>query len=391
MLNYKQSLYIISSKHINLKNNLKKVEITMNLLTQLHECKQPLELHTFLNGWIDPKIGLFFGGRRFVRTGEIGSISLNDIVKQFKAIHQNAPKDIETLKIEKEIHRTIYTLDCCANEYLSTKSYFIFLATAIKSFVGNLFFNRNKILYSIKRDIESAEIDIQAAIAEEKRRFFSLSFNEILDMIHDSNTNENQKTNLKKHLNEKLYHVSGDGLEEIRKAFVLLKGDQEKFIDLTMYVASSCSKVLMIDLCELFESLHWPTEDLKSQMLPKILKDSILSYSRNDSIRSSTKVVEGSLTIKIIFDPRKIFGCRNFTTNPIETPPCLAKALALTSISVGKKIFRRLKKKSSEANFSLPPTLKVEVASFHECAVPLSMVNPMRPYLSNSPFSIRLV
>ncbi|MFA6915871.1 MAG: hypothetical protein WC222_05700 [Parachlamydiales bacterium] len=374
----------------------------MPILNQLYECKQANELQAFLYKKITPDIGRFFGGRRFVLLGESGSLSLNDIVKQFKAIHQNSPKNKDILKIEKDIDEKIYRLDSNANELLNNKNYFVFIITTIKSFIGNLIFDRDQILDSIREEIGSElrsirEKKIQllySPIQEKKRqqreRFYLLSISEIVNELYNPNTKEKRKTKLKKYLYEKLLKVSNSNdIEEVKKAFSFLIKNQPNFIDLAKDVEGCCRNLVTNDVCKLFESLQWPTEDLKKQYLPEFLKSSILNYS-NNSIRCLTRTVNGSLIIKIIIDPKNIFGCgMGFTTNPINTPPSLAKALAVASISVGEKAFLHIKEKCPQANIPLPIKLEIELATFSECTIPRSMLDPMLPYLLSNPhFSI---
>lgn len=360
----------------------------MTILNRLSACRQPNELQAFLNETITPHIGCFFGGRRFVLLGESGSLSLNDIVKQFKAIHQNSPRNKDILKIEKDISKKIYKLDSEANILLEKKhkkNYFVFLITAIRSFIAKFIF-RDKILGSIRREIEFELGSIREKKIQERNRFYSLSISEIVDELYNQNTNEKQKEKLKGCLSEKLSKVSNNNdIKEIKKAFALLN-DQENFIALVKDVERFCDLVTLA-ICELFESLQWPTEDLKKQYLPEILRKSIFDIG-NNTITYKAEMVKGSLIIQIIIDPRGIFGRRNFITKPINTPPSLAKAVALACISIGEKVLQQ-NEKHPQANIPLPIKLEIKVSTFFECVVPRSMVEPMIPYLLSNPhFSI---
>lgn len=89
------------------------------------------------------------GGRYYQLEGEKTLYTLNDIVRNFEKIIQNPSPSTDSKKI-KSVIKEIRKLDQSAQSQLQEKSLTIKIATYIRQFFGNLFFDKNKFLNKIQ-------------------------------------------------------------------------------------------------------------------------------------------------------------------------------------------------------------------------------------------------
>lgn len=123
--------------------------------TALKNC--PLrKLYEFLEH-LDPVIGRI-GGRRFIVQKPLlpGTLSMNDIVQRLETIWKDLSKRTQALD-QNSVEAILSTItkihekDKEASEKLNKKNFLIRIFTAIRSFFGNMRFNRKEILASIEK------------------------------------------------------------------------------------------------------------------------------------------------------------------------------------------------------------------------------------------------
>ncbi len=120
----------------------------MRIFNALKACETAEDLSNFLIQ-LQPSIGKL-GGRRFCVKDQVGSISLRDIVKRLDEIYKKSPLIASTFKVIEKIK----TLDDQANQLLIKTNILIRILTAVKRWMGNLGFNRTKILSFIQSDVD---------------------------------------------------------------------------------------------------------------------------------------------------------------------------------------------------------------------------------------------
>ncbi len=126
----------------------------MKILAKLKECKNIQELSKFLVK-LQPSIGNW-GGRRFYKKNQSDSLSLKDLVKRLNEAYQKSCQDNEIIPTEIiRVIGKIKDLDNQANQLLFQKNILIRVLTAIKRWVGNFGFDRNKILNGIQMHMTS--------------------------------------------------------------------------------------------------------------------------------------------------------------------------------------------------------------------------------------------
>lgn len=95
-----------------------------------------------------PEIGLY-GGRQYKRDNDDTEFKLNDIVRTFEMIVKN-PSSTGDDKKTRSVIKEIKNLDQGAQNLLEEMDLCIQIATFVRQFFGNLFFDRNQVLHEIQ-------------------------------------------------------------------------------------------------------------------------------------------------------------------------------------------------------------------------------------------------
>jgi len=404
--------------------------MTLPLKDQINACKNIHQLNEIVNKLQVNDIKTR-GGRRFSVPGEKGTVALNDIVKKIGEVFDAKETLPEYNEVTRKTIEKIREINAISNLNLKDKLPLSFprILTAIRSFFGNLGFNRNKVLDNISKTVEehlkknketspkkpfATEIELN----EETKPLDKLSVKQIIDTIKiddkklltDTDTAlVNRQTQLNISAVDVLKTKFSDALKKndmgpIEEAFrAVNKGDHK--IDLIALTIAQCFRPDPYDrnrkplavTAELIEKLPWNPE-IKEALLPTIyseLLSDVVSIQKGYYAAPGGEAIDQGNnfhTYSYVVDTRKLFGRGDHTQSPIIVSEYMGKGFAQLMKSQSEAIVHNLVEglKNGKDPKSLEFGLEISIGQFVECRFPTSMISPFLPYLQNIPGLIKL-
>lgn len=375
----------------------------MNISDQLNQCKETHTLFYFLHA-LNPDIGKW-GGRRFCVTDRSDSLSLNDIVKRLDAVYKTSAKDdLTDQKNVMELIKKIKNKDLLANQLLVRKGIFIRILTAVKRWVGNFGFNRQKILDNIEKEATNSIKTIEDKMERLQKLSIGELVNELMNCALAAKLAEIQKqksagqenqTSQKNNfefvegiLSSKIakifeyqWGVTTTTDPEILDAFAQFKNEPEKFKGLANLIARA-STWHMKDIFKFLEDLEWPSQALKEEELPFLVGDMQgINLLANETGYVKIENQETFATYRAIVHLRNIFGFgfEDINLSTLKISPYLAKGIGLKLHQLGLDTLVYLKE-NMENNIELKD-LKIGLEVVFEDHFPASMISSLLPHL----------